>query len=520
MAKQKSILHKFGKFLSSIKLAVIVLIGIGFMSAYGTIVESMYDARTAQTLVYHSWWSYTILGLLCVNLIAVMVDRWPWKPRHSGFLMAHIGIIVLLLGSLLTRYYGIDGSIRFAIGEKEKNIWLTDEVFEVWSSLDGLSFRRLSPAEPVQFLTDRPGPDNIKDYSAGGQTIKVLDYHPYALRDVKIEASENAADGPAVRFQIQNERVNVSNWLMASGGRRTAVEELGPAQVILTTRDIPPGPGNYILLRPDKKDKTKMTYHIQTMRNPNQPKTGVIEPGDTVETGWMNLKFRLLKYHPQAKNKVSYVPIKRPGPLSTSAVKVQFNDEERWLGLNSPVRFFTNNTVYLLRYGNVYAPLGFEMKLKEFKVPRYQGTMRAASYESIVEVPVSEEEKRALEKQNISKSSLLESDDLNEEEKKTLETMPNSHMAMINAQKKKKEGFRDVLISMNNPLKMRGFTFYQASFEQDNMGNPTASILSVNRDPGRFLKYLGSLLICLGAIHLFYMKGRKRKPMTTTKDVS
>ena len=66
----------------------------------------------------------------------------------------------------------------------------------------------------------------------------------------------------------------------------------------------------------------------------------------------------------------------------------------------------------------------------------------------------------------------------------------------------------DQLISMNEPLKHAGFTFYQASFESDPSGRPTASVLSVNRDPGRGLKYFGSLLIVLGSIHLFYMKRR------------
>ena len=93
---------------------------------------------------------------------------------------------------------------------------------------------------------------------------------------------------------------------------------------------------------------------------------------------------------------------------------------------------------------------------------RYQGTMRAASYESDVQV-----------KQN-----------------------------GVSGEK--------TTISMNEPLKYNGFTFYQSSFQQDDFGRPTMSILSVNRDPGRPWKYLGSLLIVLGAIHLFYFKRRKK----------
>src|SRR5690606_40040941 len=73
--------------------------------------------QTCALPIYHSWWAYTIFALLAVNLAAVMVDRLPWKRRHFSFLMAHIGILMLLGGSLLTRNLGIDGIMRLGISE-------------------------------------------------------------------------------------------------------------------------------------------------------------------------------------------------------------------------------------------------------------------------------------------------------------------------------------------------------------------------------------------------------------------
>ena len=70
---------------------------------------------------------------------------------------------------------------------------------------------------------------------------------------------------------------------------------------------------------------------------------------------------------------------------------------------------------------------------------------------------------------------------------------------------------KDVLISMNEPLDYQGYTFYQSSFQEDEMGKPIASVLSVNYDPGRWIKYIGSLLIVFGAIHLFYRRWKKAK---------
>jgi cytochrome c biogenesis protein ResB len=66
-----------------------------------------------------------------------------------------------------------------------------------------------------------------------------------------------------------------------------------------------------------------------------------------------------------------------------------------------------------------------------------------------------------------------------------------------------------VVISMNEPLKKDGYTFYQSSFEQNERGEATVSILSVNHDPGRWIKYLGSFLIVLGSSMLFWFRRAK-----------
>src|SRR6185437_9335762 len=108
-------------------------------------------------------------------------------------------------------------------------------------------------------------------------------------------------------------------------------------------------------------------------------------------------------------------------------------------------RYFDHDTAYYVTYRNRLLDLGFDMTLKKFAVGHYQGTDRAKSYRSLVNVPA----------------------------------------------------VGDVSIYMNHPLKYKGYTFYQASFQQNDQGQATTSILSVNRDPGRWMKYLGSLLIVL-----------------------
>ncbi len=62
---------------------------------------------------------------------------------------------------------------------------------------------------------------------------------------------------------------------------------------------------------------------------------------------------------------------------------------------------------------------------------------------------------------------------------------------------------------MNHPLKYDHLTFYQASYFETEKGH--GSVLSVNYDPGRWIKYLGSLLLVFGAIWHFAFIKRKEK---------
>lgn len=456
-------LRAFCKFLASLRLAVFVLLGIAGVSAYGTIVESQYDAVRAQKLVYHSWWAYTIFALLAVNLAAVMVDRLPWKRRHFSFLMAHIGILMLLGGSLLTRNLGIDGIMRLGISETVSYVTLPNEEITLWAG-GGISnlVPLLDKPLKVDFLVHPPSRSRPLEVLPG--KLKVLEYMPYVLRDVKVEPSDLQSDGPALRFVLENDRASVTDWMILNSANPMQMVEMGPAKVIFAKDQSVPAGGNSIVLVPEGGG---VKYTIFT-ESKGSRKSGFLKAGQSVNTGWMDLNFRLLNYHERARYNVKYVPIQRPTPASVSAIVVEFNGKEFTMGLNSNLRLFDDEMMYLLGYGNTRLQLGWGITLKDFRVGRYQGTMRAASYESLVEVPLEPEQRNAA----------------GEDPK------------------------REVLISMNEPLKFRGLTFYQSSFEENESGVPTHSILSVNYDPGRWWKYLGSLFVVIGSASLFYRKAR------------
>ncbi len=449
--------RKIIRVLASLKFAVVIILAIATLVAWGTIVEAQYmDAKMAQETVYHGWLSYSIFAMFAINLTAVIFDRFPWKKHHIGFISAHIGILILLAGSMVTRYWGIDGSMTIDVGGKNNLVTVPETDLVLYTSFGMDSFQKFHE-QRVNFFSKPPTAEKpLKIPLASGDIVFDEFYH-YALVDSKIVPSEEKTDPAGVRLQINNDKVNQTQWLLGKKNQSSELA-LGPATIILTSLPYFYSSGNVLLLRPI--DNERIHYEVYSDRLRRKIKEGEVQAGGQFDLGWMNLQFRLLKYLPQAKQDIKYIKREQSSPEAVSAVRFTYNGKPQWLGLNSMVRLFGDSEMYVLTYGNRQLPLTFEMQLKDFQVGRYQGTMRAASYQSLVY--------------------------LSDEQ-------------------------REVMISMNEPLHHKGFTFYQASFQEDPMGRPTATVLSVNYDPGRWIKYLGSLLIVFGAVHLFYRRWKKSR---------
>ena len=437
------------KFLASLKLAVVIIAALASVIAIGTIVEARYDSAAAKKLVYDTGWMYLVMGALSTSLVAVMIDRWPWQKRHAPFVLAHIGILILLLGSVITLKWGIDGNLRVPIGQKNQFVTTSETDLEVWASFNGDQFTSLY-RQKVDFFLDRPEKKPIIIATDKGD-IKIIGYKPYTLPSRKIVASENPRAGAGIRFQIFNQRVNETEWLLQRRNGDTETFNLGPAQIVLGGSKDSLGSANQVILKP-LNGKT-LQYKMSSKDAKHKTMIGKIEEGQSIRTEWMGLEFKLLRYIPQAEEAWDFQDLDRPTPITTAAIEVEFQGRRHWLQQNDVLKLFTDQVAYLLVYGQQRIPLGFDVNLKEFEIGRYQGTQRAASYASRVEV----------------------------------------------------EG-QESTISMNEPLKKGKYTIYQASFQEGPDGKPVASVFSVNYDPGRWLKYLGSLLICCGTVLLFYNK--------------
>lgn len=151
------------------------------------------------------------------------------------------------------------------------------------------------------------------------------------------------------------------------------------------------------------------------------------------------------------------------GELGTLLVDVTYDNKTKtakieggagWIEPPTVLRF--DNVEIALSWGSKVIELPFSLKLVDFQLERYAGSKSPSSYAS--EIEVIDHEK----------------------------SLP----------------YR---IFMNHPLIYKGYTFFQSSYDTDELG----TILEVNQDPGKWPTYLGYFLLCVGFVSNFFTQGSR-----------
>ena len=113
---------------ASLKLAVVLMVVLAGVLALTTLLEAAQGRDYAQWYVYHSNWFIALLGLLAANILAATLIRYPWGRARLGFVLAHLGLLVLLAGSIATFMGGIEGSITLGEGETARDFLVPDYI--------------------------------------------------------------------------------------------------------------------------------------------------------------------------------------------------------------------------------------------------------------------------------------------------------------------------------------------------------------------------------------------------------
>src|SRR2546421_11890964 len=112
-------LDRLIKFFTSMRLTVVCL-GLGLVLVFiGTLAQvdlGLYKAQNEFFRSFFIFWGpkgagwkmpifpggYLVGGVLLINLVAAHFSRFKWTRKKAGIWLVHFGIILLLLGQLLT----------------------------------------------------------------------------------------------------------------------------------------------------------------------------------------------------------------------------------------------------------------------------------------------------------------------------------------------------------------------------------------------------------------------------------
>lgn len=93
----------------------------------GTIIESLSAShKLASRLIYSHPFFLAILWGVFVNILFATLKRYPFKRGHIPFIITHIGLLMVIGGTLLKISFGLQGSLTLKEGDVVKEFFLDD----------------------------------------------------------------------------------------------------------------------------------------------------------------------------------------------------------------------------------------------------------------------------------------------------------------------------------------------------------------------------------------------------------
>ncbi len=102
--------------LGALKLAVALIAVYAAVLVWATAVEKVHGTEAAHSIVYGAGWFVGLNALLAINILAAVAIRFPWRRRQAGFVVAHLGVVVLLIGCLFSWLWGVQAQLSVVEG--------------------------------------------------------------------------------------------------------------------------------------------------------------------------------------------------------------------------------------------------------------------------------------------------------------------------------------------------------------------------------------------------------------------
>jgi cytochrome c-type biogenesis protein CcsB len=449
-------LKKFS-FLVSMPFMAVLMIILIVVLALATFVESAYTTQTAWAVVYGTHWFEFLLLLIGVNLVGVMVKQKFFRRKKIVVLLFHLAFILILLGAAITRFISYEGNMHIR-ENSASNIMLSDNAYiDVELEAGGES----SSSSRAVMLTELTPRDFRMTNRLGGERIKIRSTEYIS------NAIEQYVASPGGKPYLQ--LMLVTDQQTSAGLPSGSIQEVLGMTIGFNHVD---SAAMINFFSEGENIWMKAPFAVSVIQM-GGGEGEAYEAGETIAVrpntlyGMGHIRLAMQQFMPSARKQIVRAPAGQRGS-HLGAVKLEISyrgmaTEVYVPGLarltGQPVEGTMGDLDYTLSYGSKEIYLPFSLFLKDFEVERYPGSNSPSSFAS--EVVLLDEEMGIQEERRI---------------------------------------------FMNNVLKHRGYRFYQASYDNDELG----TILSVNRDrAGTFITYLGYLVLIAGMVVALFVPGTR-----------
>ena len=439
----------------SMQSAFILFLIFAASCGIATFIENDYGTETAWGMVYGTLWFGAIQVLLGINLAYNIARYKLYKKDKLPIFTFHLGFLFILIGSIVTRYIGYEGIMHIREGEIQDMMISSEPYIQV----DAQKGNKIYHIEKKKYLSKIGKNDFDLKLNIDGKVaeIKYIDFIANATTSIvddpngKPMISFMSTDPYFSNFVLKDKSVqSVGGVRFALNGSLKGGSLWGTPKVDITTKD-----GKFYI-------KSNKTLSVLDMKTQNKK---TLEPLKEYrfETKRLytidGLSFAPKSMKIKGKEKLVSGAKTEKGmkfnSLNAVVVKATYNGDSKivtFYGQGKGAKGFTKREViggipFSFEWGSKLIYLPFSLKLRDFQLDRYPGSMSPSSYASEV--------------------TLID--------KKDGVNMP----------------FR---IFMNHVLDYKNYRFFQSSYDKDERG----TILSVNHDPGKYPTYFGYILLGIG----------------------
>jgi cytochrome c-type biogenesis protein CcsB len=437
-----------------------------FAIGYATFIENDYGTITAKADIYNARWFEVLMLILTINLILNIFKYKMFTLKKAPIFIFHLSFIIIMVGAAITRYVGYEGTMHIREGATSS----TMTSFDTYFTVDAKVGSKNVVSEQTLYLSKRTNNDLSANLEIEGKEVNVemIEYIPDAVETTVASDNGIAMASMMITGSGQGEAINLSegeffetDGFVLDFNSKKSFDKM---TISLFVED-----GKFYINHPMTLSYLKMDDNSKGTLDANEKQPFTTRTLFSTAGGG----FVLRNFYASAAKKIVSNPnasAQRPG-RDGLRFKISVDDVSKEVlifgqagRMAQEYHNVVNGVDVHLSFGSKRLHLPFELKLEDFQLDRYPGSMSPESYASEVIL--------------IDKEQNLE--------------MP----------------YR---IFMNNILEHRGYRFFQSSYDQDEKG----TVLSVNNDPGTLPTYIGYFLLTLGMMWSLFSKKNRFAQLTS-----